>query len=98
RPGAFSSAPERNGDGRSKRNPTRMRSPLRALCRRCEEVVNHWLQGYYTVTASGNNKSTSRRRDTLIPFLGKIRSTEVQSDRSPFWRDAKSPSRTGVTR
>src|SRR5437660_487448 len=98
RPAAFSSAREMNADARSKINATRMRSPLHALCPRCEEVVNHWLQGYYAVTASENNESTSRRRDTLIPFLGKIRSTEVQSDRSPFWRDAKSPSRTGVTR
>src|SRR5256885_12093686 len=98
RPAAFSSAREMNADARSKINATRMRSPLHALCPRCEEVVNHWLQGYYAATASENNESTSRRRDTLIPFLGKIRSTEVQSDRSPFWRDAKSPSRTGVAR
>src|SRR5207237_9982150 len=53
RPAAFSSAREMNADARSKINATRMRSPLHALCPRCEEVVNRCFPRSYAITVAG---------------------------------------------
>src|SRR5205823_2186855 len=54
RPAAFSSAREMNADARSKIDATRMRSPLHALCPRCEEVVNHCFPRSYAITVAGD--------------------------------------------